>query len=222
MQVAEYISSVELKDWTDLESLVGYTFEEGIAYSIFNNNPNSILFCVSETTPTFFGTVFQSRDMLWYKPINGSKIWIKGKAFNLVISEEDETGGQDLSGKANISLDNLDSLGKAKFDEKADKETTYTKEQVDVLVKDAQKITSRSYSLLPTEWNGNDYFLTVEGLSIDSTVWVSPSSSLDYSNEKAYADAGIWAIAQTENLLSFRCKTIPSSIINIEVSFTHV
>lgn len=88
MQVAEYISNEELKDWEDLEIKSGYVFENGAIYSIFNNNHNSISFCVSESKPTFFGTVFQSRDLLWYKPADGSKLWIKGKSFNLVIGKE--------------------------------------------------------------------------------------------------------------------------------------
>jgi len=87
-QIGEYISTTPLKEWTPLVDVAGCTLTNGKKYSIYNNGATSIRFIASkETNPEFFGTVLSQGSIIYYKPIDGEKLLIKGVSFNLVISE---------------------------------------------------------------------------------------------------------------------------------------
>lgn len=87
-QIGEYISSTPLNEWTPLADIAGCSLTNGKKYSIYNNGAASIRFIASkDDKPNFFGTILTQGSIIYYSPIDGEKLLIKGTSFNLVISE---------------------------------------------------------------------------------------------------------------------------------------
>jgi len=92
-QVGEYINRMDLSEWTDLEKVTKWfgdnKFQAGKKYSIYNNSSSSYKFIPMDSKPNeeYCGTYASQGTTIYYTPDSGSKIYIKGSNFNLVISE---------------------------------------------------------------------------------------------------------------------------------------
>lgn len=96
-QIGEYISEEKLDVWTDIESKIKWlgtgsnssnSFEEGKLYLIYNNSATSFKFvCTTDLDETTFGSYVNQGSMIYFKPTDDEKIYIKGTNFNLAISE---------------------------------------------------------------------------------------------------------------------------------------
>lgn len=91
-QIGEFIEVDEIQEWTDLESVALWFntngFEDEKVYSIHNNSATSFRFLTGEyIDEQITGTIAPQGTTIYFKPENGSKIYIKGFNFNIVISE---------------------------------------------------------------------------------------------------------------------------------------
>ena len=91
-QIAEYIETEELKEWTDLEEVLIWFDEEGFTdgkvYSIYNNSSTSFRFLTGDVIDDeIHGTICNQGSTIYFRPDSGSKIYIKGFNFNLAVSE---------------------------------------------------------------------------------------------------------------------------------------
>ena len=112
---------------------------------------------------------------------------------------------------------------------KADKETTYTKEEVNNLIENINGASSPLTKIMPIEpsdWTSNDNGVfvrfPVENMLSTDIVWVSPAASIDGVNEDNYVNAGIRAVTQEDEYLTCYTKLIPSSSIEMQIVYQHV
>lgn len=75
-----------------------------------------------------------------------------------------------------------------------------------------QHITT-TVTLESANWSNSEQTVTVNGVTADNTVLVSPDPS-DYSD---YTDAEIYCSGQGTNSLTFTCGTTPSNDIDVNV-----
>ena len=68
---------------------------------------------------------------------------------------------------------------------------------------------------LSTNWSGGVQTVTVNGVTPDSMIFVSPHPSA--SNSTAYSNAGIRCIEQGNNTLKFQCTITPTVAIQVNV-----
>lgn len=79
----------------------------------------------------------------------------------------------------------------------------------------SSSLNTESITIQTTDWSANSYTATVQGMTADKVVWVSPapSSATDYST------AGILCTAQDTDELTFTCTSTPSNDVTINVIF---
>lgn len=91
-QIGEFIEDEKIEQWTDLESVALWFnengFEDGKVYSIYNNSSTSFTFLSGDyIDERITGTIAPQGTTIYFKPEDGSKIYIKGDNFNISISE---------------------------------------------------------------------------------------------------------------------------------------
>ncbi len=91
-QIAEYISTEELTTWTDIEEVLMWFdeagFTDGKVYSIYNNSATTFRFLTGDIIDDdIYGTIVTQGSNIYFRPSNGSKLYIKGFNFNLAVSE---------------------------------------------------------------------------------------------------------------------------------------
>lgn len=138
---------------------------------------------------------------------------------------EFETSLANLSNKADKSTTLsgygiTDAYTKTQIDSavnnKADKSTTYTKTEADnLLAKKAGKITWSTITIASTAWNSSSKTATVSvsGVTTSNAVDVAPAEA----SYDAYVSAGIRASAQGSGTLTFKCKTVPTAAISVNI-----
>lgn len=82
----------------------------------------------------------------------------------------------------------------------------------EVLVKGAY---STTVTIPNSEWTTSSKLVSVpvSGITADSLIFVSPAPD----SFTTYSDAGIYCRGQSDGKLTFACKTIPTSSINVNV-----
>lgn len=69
-------------------------------------------------------------------------------------------------------------------------------------------------TLTVTDWTDNSQTVTANGVTSDNTVFISPSPSY----YDAYAGAAIKCTVQDANSLTFACKEVPESDVQVNVA----
>lgn len=82
------------------------------------------------------------------------------------------------------------------------------------------KVSSTNKTLSTSDWNSStrQQSVTVVGISSSSTIWVAPLSDTT-SNYDNYTKAGIRAISQSSNRITFICNSIPSSNVSVNICY---
>lgn len=91
-QIAEYLETDEILEWTDLEELLVWFNNSGFVddkvYSIHNNSATSFRFLTGDVIDeAIHGTVCNQGSTIYFRPDSGSKIYVKGQNFNIAVSE---------------------------------------------------------------------------------------------------------------------------------------
>lgn len=81
-------------------------------------------------------------------------------------------------------------------------------------------VSSTNKTLSTSDWNSltRQQSVTVVGISSSSTIWVAPLSDTT-SNYDNYTKAGIRAISQSSNRITFICDSIPSSNVSVNICY---
>jgi hypothetical protein len=76
-----------------------------------------------------------------------------------------------------------------------------------------ERFFSHTVSILTSDWNesSKEVVVSVTGILSDSLIWVSPLASSD-ANLTAYTRSNVRAIAQGENVITFKCDFIPTTV----------
>lgn len=69
-------------------------------------------------------------------------------------------------------------------------------------------------SLEASEWQRNQKTITVEGVTTENIVFLSPASKADADT---WIAAGVWCTGQGVNSLTFSCESVPSSAIGLNL-----
>lgn len=69
-------------------------------------------------------------------------------------------------------------------------------------------------SLEASGWQSNQKTITVEGITTENIVLLSPASKADAD---AWTAAGVWCTGQGANSLTFSCESVPSSAIGLNL-----
>ena len=94
---------------------------------------------------------------------------------------------------------------------------TKTKEAIDTELSGKQDLLSTAtVTLTSSGWSDKTQTVSIEGITADNIVWVSPAPS----THTAYTEANIRATAQAEGSLTFTCDEVPSSNVVAQVVFT--
>ena len=93
---------------------------------------------------------------------------------------------------------------------------TYTKTEADkLLAAKAGKITWSTITIASTAWNSSSKTATVSvsGVTTSNAVDVAPAEA----SYDTYVSAGIRASAQGSGTLTFKCKTVPTAAISVNI-----
>lgn len=72
---------------------------------------------------------------------------------------------------------------------------------------------NKTASLTMAGWSNNQQTVTVQGVTTNSSVIVSP----DADSFTAYGEAGIYCSAQATNSLTFTCESVPTAALTVNV-----
>ena len=82
-------------------------------------------------------------------------------------------------------------------------------------------ITAVTKTLTVNGWVSNMQSVRVDGIVPSSVVFVSPVSDMT-DNFDNYTSAGIRAVSQADNVVTFKCKSVPSSVIYVNIGFFEI
>ena len=104
-----------------------------------------------------------------------------------------------------------------------DYDTLYPETKTSLLIGSIEKsqltagatYTATSVILVNTDWDSTnlDQTVTVQGVTASNAVIISP----DVSSLTAYGENGVYCFSQATNSLTFKCSSIPSSNISVNV-----
>lgn len=77
------------------------------------------------------------------------------------------------------------------------------------------QLSTTSVSLVVANWSNNTQTVTVNGITSNSLVWVSPANS----SLAEYSDCKVYCSQQGTNSLTFTCSTTPSNALTVEVIY---
>lgn len=72
---------------------------------------------------------------------------------------------------------------------------------------------TKTTATLSTTWSSNQQIVTVSGVTSSNYIIVSPAPA----SYDAYCEAGIYCSAQGSNSLTFKCDTVPSAALTVNV-----
>jgi len=78
-----------------------------------------------------------------------------------------------------------------------------------------ETLSTASVSLVVANWSNNTQTVTVNGITSNSLVWVSPANS----SLAEYGDCKVYCSQQGTNSLTFTCSTTPSNALTVEVIY---
>ncbi len=74
---------------------------------------------------------------------------------------------------------------------------------------------SKTITLLASAWTGTVQTVTIDGITSDNVVMVAPVS--DKENNELYNTHGVYCVSQSANSLTFDCKTVPDTDIDVNI-----
>ena len=77
----------------------------------------------------------------------------------------------------------------------------------------AVAMTSKTVKLAPSSWSSLTQTVSVSGVTASNTVVVAPAPE----SYAAYGEAGVYCSAQASGKLTFKCETVPSATITVNV-----
>ena len=72
---------------------------------------------------------------------------------------------------------------------------------------------TKTTATLSTTWSSNQQTVTVSGVTSSNYIVVSPAPA----SYEAYCEAGIYCSAQGSNSLTFKCDTVPSAALTVNI-----
>ena len=77
------------------------------------------------------------------------------------------------------------------------------------------QLSTASVSLVVANWSNNTQTVTVNGITSNNLVWVSPASS----SFTEYGDCKVYCSQQGTNSLTSTCSTTPNNALKVEVIY---